>query len=118
MTTNTSRKARGMRTQKVVAEWFQSNGFPHAESTGSGRAGVDILGLIGFAVEVKARRDLALTEWLRQAAKESRVGLPVVIHRPDGFGEASVAAWPVTMTLATFTTLVREAGYGEPVVTP
>jgi len=103
-----------MRTQKVVAQWFQEHGFPHAESTGSGRAGVDILGMIGFAVEVKARRDLALTEWLRQAAKESRVGLPVVIHRPDGFGEASVESWPVTMTLADFTTLIHEAGYGTP----
>jgi hypothetical protein len=106
-----------MRTQKVVAEWFQSHGFPNAESTGSGRAGVDILGLIGFAVEVKARRDLNLTAWLRQAAKDARVGLPVVIHRPDGFGEASVSSWPVTLTLSDFTTLIHEAGYGTPTTT-
>jgi len=118
MTANAARKARGMRTQKVVATWFQEHGFPNAESTGSGRSGVDILGLIGFAVEVKARRDLALTAWLRQAAKESRAGLPVVIHRPDGFGEVSIAAWPVTMTLADFTTLIHEAGYGTPEVAP
>lgn len=111
---NASRKSRGYRTQLVVAQWFQQRGFPHAESAGAGRTGIDVLGMPGLAIEVKARRDLALTAWLRQAAKEGRHGTPVVIHRPDGFGEVSIAAWPVTMTLADFTTLIHEAGYGTP----
>ena len=38
MTVN-SRKARGMRTQLVIARWFAARGWPFAESTGSARQG-------------------------------------------------------------------------------
>ena len=43
-----SRKHRGYRSQRVVAERFAANGFPHAEPVGAGRAGTDIVGLIGI----------------------------------------------------------------------
>ena len=104
-----SRKARGMRTQLVVAQYFQAHGWPHAESAGSGRPGRDVLGVAGLSVEVKARRDLRIPQWLRQAAGYE--GLPVLIHRPDGMGEASVDDWPFTVRFADGIKLLLEAGY-------
>lgn len=112
MTLTASRKRRGSQTQTTVAQWFATNGWPFAESTGAGRTGSDVTGIPGLACEVKARRDLNLTAWLRQAA--SGRGLPFVVHRPDGFGPATVASWPVTMRLEDFTRLLHAAGYGDP----
>lgn len=109
-----SRKARGAKTQSLVAEWLTSRGFPFATDAGAGRNGRDVLGVVGLAIEVKARRDLSLPAWLRQAGKDAGGDLPVVVHRPDGFGEMSMPDWPVTMRLADWTTLVRAAGYGDP----
>jgi hypothetical protein len=108
---NSARRRRGAQTQAAVAAWFAGNGWPYAESTGSSRMGVDVTGLPGIAVEVKARRDLNLTAWLRQAA--GRPGVACVVHRPDGMGVARVAEWPVTLTLAEFTKLLQDAGYGD-----
>lgn len=114
-----SRKRRGQRTQNVVADWFRDRGWPHAESAGAGRAGVDVLGLPGLAAEVKARRELALKKWLEQAAAHQDMGghgpLPFVVHRPDGLGEVNMHHWPVTMRLEDFTRLLHEAGYGDEV---
>jgi len=77
----------------------------------------------GLLVEVKARRDLNLPAWLKQHDKEYlqdlKTGLPgtwlphvLLVHRPDGYGPARVAEWPVTMRLDDFTSLLHEAGYG------
>jgi len=82
---------------------------------GAGRGGTDVTGMPGLLVEVKARRDLNLPEWLRQHTNSSVAGamrLPLVVHRPDGYGPARVAEWPVTMRLDDFTALLHEAGYG------
>lgn len=115
MATNASRKARGLRTQFVVAEWFKWHGFPYAESTGSGRGGVDVTGTPGLAIEVKARRDFSPGAWVRQAVASAKPGdVPFVVHRPDGMGEATLADWPVTLRLEDFTRLLRAAGYGDP----
>lgn len=105
----TTRKSRGAETQRLVAAFFRANGWPHAADAGAGRAGRDILNVEGVAVEVKARRDLSLTAWLRQCVGTCDGDLPVVIHRPDGFGPASVADWPVTMRFADFVALIGGA---------
>jgi hypothetical protein len=107
-----SRKRRGSETQTAVAQWFAGHGWPYAESTGAGRQGSDITGIPGLACEVKARRDLNLLAWLRQAATGK--GLPFVVHRPDGMGPAAIGNWPVTMRLEDFTGLLHAAGYGTP----
>lgn len=106
-----SRKARGMRSQLVVARWFQRNGFPWAESTGAGRSGSDITGMPGLAPEVKARSDLQPLAWLKQA--EMNAGLPFVVFRPNGLGEERVGQWGVMARLEVFTQLLRDAGYGD-----
>lgn len=105
------RKRRGAETQRTVASYLVDNGFPHATDAGAGRNGSDILGTAGLAIEVKARRDYSPMAWLRQAA--GAVGLPLVVHRPDGMGPASVADWPVTFRLEDAVKLLRAAGYGE-----
>ncbi len=142
MTVSRYRQHRGSETQTAVARWFAGHGWPFAAPVGAGRGGTDVTGMPGLLVEVKARRDLNLTEWLRQHAKPTpqsslRGGVSgpcetgvhagcyapaacecachiraFVVHRPDGYGPARVAEWPVTMRLDDFTSLLHEAGYG------
>jgi hypothetical protein len=110
-----ARKHRGYRSQRVVAKRFADNGFPHAEPVGAGRAGSDIVGLVGIDVEVKARRDLNLVGLMKQLdarAKDGVLGIGVV--RPDGMGETSVGMWPAVMCLDDLIALLRAAGYGTP----
>jgi len=110
-----ARKHRGYRSQRVVAERFADNGFPHAEPVGAGRAGSDIVGLVGIDVEVKARRDLNLVGLMKQLdarVKDGVLGIGVV--RPDGMGETSVGMWPAVMCLDDLIALLRAAGYGTP----
>jgi len=114
-----TRKQRGSETQSAVALWFKAHGWPYAESTGAGRNGTDVTGMLGLLVEVKARRDLNLTTWLKQHALNGIPNgtrpprIPFVCHRPDGYGPARIAEWPVTMRLDDFTALLHEAGYGD-----
>lgn len=112
MATNAFRKARGYRSQRVVAEFFQRHGWPFAESTGAGRSGSDVTGMPGLACEVKARSDLQPLAWLKQA--EMNAGLPFVVFRPNGMGEESVGRWGVLLRLEVLTELLRGAGYGDP----
>lgn len=108
------RKHRGLRTQKVVAEWFKARGWPFAESAGAGRSGADITGMLDCAVEVKARRDFNPLAWIRQARSGAAGRLPFVVMRANGQGETSVGEWPVLIRLDDFTRLLHEAGYGDP----
>jgi hypothetical protein len=110
-----ARKHRGYRSQRVVAERFADNGFPHAEPVGAGRAGSDIVGLVGIDVEVKARRGLninALMDQLDERAQDGVLGIGII--RPDGMGEKSVGKWPVVICLDDAIALLRAAGYGTP----
>lgn len=110
--TSQSRKARGMRSQRVVAQWFAERGWPFAESTGAGRSGVDVTGIPGLACEVKARTELQPKAWLRQADREA--GLPFVVFRMNGVGEERVGEWGVMLRLDRFTELLHAAGFGSP----
>ena len=109
------RKHRGYRSQRVVAERFAANGFPHAEPVGAGRAGTDIVGLVGIDVEVKARRGLNIAGLMKQLNERAADGvLGIGVIRPDGMGEASIGMWPVVMCLDDAIALLRAAGYGRP----
>lgn len=105
------RVSRGRETERIVAEYYQAHGWPFAERTGAGRPGVDITGMPGISVEVKARRGLDATGWLRQA--NSRDGVAYVVFRPDGYGPARIEEWGVLMSLSGHTELLRAAGYGS-----
>lgn len=110
----TTRKGRGARTQDLVALWFREHGWPEARDVAAAVGGADILGVLGWAPEVKARRGFEPLKWIRQAVKNALPGqYPAVIFRCDGQGEAAVGDWPVLLRLADFTALLHEANYGE-----
>lgn len=113
MVSSQSRKNRGMRSQLVVSRWFAEHGWPFAETTGAGRPGMDVLGVPGLAIEVKARRAFSPLAWLRQAHDSKRFGVPFVVFRCDGQGEANVGEWGCLLRLDTLTELLHEAGYGD-----
>lgn len=116
MSPSQSRKHRGLRTQKVVADYLSVNGFPFAESAGAGRSGSDITGTVGISIEIKARAGFEPMAWLRQAGTNQ--GLPMVCFRPNGIGETKVAEWPCILRLADLVQLLRDAGYGSPPAAP
>jgi len=106
------RKHRGMRTQKLVAEWFASRGWPFADTAGAGRSGSDITGTPDIAVEVKARADFNPLAWIRQSEDAASGRLPFVIFRCNGQGE-NVADYPALIRTSDLTRLLRDAGYGS-----
>lgn len=106
--TSQSRKHRGYRTQKVVAEYLKANGFPYAESTGAGRSGTDVTGIVGVDIEVKARTGLDLPALMRQLKeRKDAFDLGVGVLRLNGQGE-NAADYVVVMRLEDFVPLLRE----------
>ena len=109
-----SRVHRGMRSQKVIALYLADNGFPFAESTGSGRSGTDVTGVVGVDIEVKARAGFEPLAALRQLKERSKVGLlGLFIMRLNGQGEENVKDWLVGMRLEDAVNLLRGSGYGD-----
>lgn len=107
------RKHRGYKTQDIVAQYLQANGFPFALSAGAGRAGSDVTGTPGIDWEIKARRGFPVTEALKQATERASEGvMPVAVLRPDGWGPANVHQWPAVLPLAVLVQLLNAAGYG------
>jgi hypothetical protein len=109
-----SRKHRGYKSQKIVANYLVANGWPYAESTGAGRSGTDVTGTIGIDWEVKARKDFNPSAAIKQL-KERHNGkdLPVAVLRLNGQGEATIGEWPVMLRLEDFVNLLKEAGYAD-----
>jgi hypothetical protein len=113
---------RARETEDAVTGFLAENGWPQAARVGPFQPGADVTGTPGLRFEVKARRDLRLTEWLEQAGprqpQDARLGsvmpaeLPIVVHRPDGWGPAKVGLWPATTRLEDLVALLRNAGYG------
>jgi len=80
------RKARGYRTQKVIADYLKQ-WFPYADTAGAGRQGEDILNVPTISIEVKARSDFQPLAWIKQAESNAIGKLPMVIMRCNGQGE-------------------------------
>jgi hypothetical protein len=109
-----SRKHRGYRSQKVLANYLVDNGFPFAESAGAGRSGTDVTGTVGIDWEVKARTGFnpaAAIAQLKDRANEKDLG--VVVLRLNGQGEKSVGDWVMLVRLEDGVKLLRDAGYGD-----
>lgn len=102
-TRSNSRKARGMKTQALIAErWKEAELFPWATDAGAGRPGRDILNTPGIAPEIKARDSVSLLAALKQAQTNADNDIPVVIWRHNGQGEQRIGEWTVTMFLEDF----------------
>lgn len=109
------RKHRGYATQRLVAEYLAANGWPYAESTGAGRTGTDVTGTPGLDWEVKARRNLNLVALIDQMRERGKPGVPAIaVVRPDGRGPATIDDWPAIVPLSDLVTILRAAGYGDP----
>ena len=108
-----SRKHRGYRSQKVLADYLANNGFPFAESTGAGRSGSDITGCVGIDFEVKARAGFSPAAAIKQLKDRKKKALGVVVLRLNGQGEKSVDDWVCLLRLEDAVKLLRDAGYGD-----
>lgn len=106
------RKARGMRTQLLVAEHLRTHGWPHAQSAGAGRSGVDVLETPDIAVEVKARTDLSPLAWVKQAEKSADGRLPFAVFRCNGQGE-DATQYLAMLRFGDLVDLLQAAGYGD-----
>lgn len=111
-----TRIARGRRSQVALAALMNRVGWPFAEAIFGAAPGRDLIGTPGLAVEVKATSDNPLPEALRQAVKHVGTSgdLPVVVWRPNGYGEDKIACWVMALTVADGLRLLAEAGYGTP----
>jgi len=105
-----SRKARGSRTQDLVAGWYQQL-WPFATPQGSGRPGRDVLN-VPLSIEVKARAGFNPTAWIREARKRARPEEdelpPHAVLRPNEIGEMSVGDWIVLRRLEDDTAILAE----------
>lgn len=103
-----SRVARGRKTQSLIADWFRAHGYPKAKAVEAFLPGADVTGVDGFSIEVKATSKGDLLAALRQAdANAIECQTPLVIWRPNGYGETRIGEWVVAMRLQDFTTLIE-----------
>lgn len=110
-----SRVQRGYQSQRIVAEYFRTHGWPYAQPAGSGRSGTDVTGVLGVDIEVKARRGIKVAEAMKQLRDRYQEGvLPVAILRLDGQGESHIADWPAIVPLHVLLDLLKAAGYDKP----
>lgn len=114
MSPSQSRKHRGYKSQRILAEYLASNGWPYALSIGAGTPGSDVTGTPGIDWEIKARRGFNVLAAMRQSAERAADGIvPAVVLRPDGMGESSIARWPFIVPLEVGVVLLRASGYGD-----
>lgn len=98
--------------EQWAAAWFREHGWPSCERRGRGFAGRELIGMPGLAAEIKSRRKLRMSEWIAQAMRNPDGGLPFVISKPDGMGQARFAHFPMIMPVWMGTGLLLESGYG------
>lgn len=104
------RKDRGLRTERVVADYLRQ--WWQGATVGRG-AGKDILN-VPFDVEIKARTAFQPLEWLRQATKRAAAHseLPFVVCRMNGQGETA-EDYLAFMRFGDLVELLIRAGYAD-----
>lgn len=101
--TSQSRKHRGYKTQRVVADYFKT-WWPFATAVGAGVQGSDILNT-PFDIEVKARTGFNPSAAIKQLKERRNGRLGLAILRLNGQGE-NPEDYVVVMRLADFMELV------------
>lgn len=95
----TARQRRGRRTNVVVADWLREHGWPDAEPTYGSEPGRDVQKIQGHSIEIKARANLDLRAWLKQADSYADGDRACVVIRLNGQGEQSVGEYLVIRRL-------------------
>ena len=105
-----SRKHRGLRTERVVAEYLSQ--WWQGATVGRGN-GKDIVN-IPMDIEVKARTAFQPLEWLRQSRKrtEKNGELNLVVCRMNGQGE-DAAEYLAFLKFSDLVELLLKAGYAD-----
>ena len=105
-----SRKYRGFRTERVVADYLQTWWGGATVGRGNGK---DIVN-IPIDIEVKARSDFNPMEWIRQGRKrtEKNHELNVVVCRMNGQGE-DAAEYLSFLKFSDLVELLIKAGYAD-----
>jgi len=106
-----SRKYRGYKTERVVAEYLTQ--WWSGATVGRGM-GKDIVN-IPVDIEVKSRSQFSPMEWLRQVKKrtEKTGELSLVCVRMNGQGESSPEDYLAFLTFGDLVQLLLQAGYGD-----
>lgn len=109
-----ARVRRGRSSQELLAEYAREHGFPNAQAVGASLPGKDILWTPELAIEMKATSQANLTGALAQAIKNAGADeLPVVVYRPNGYGEARLPGWLFVTSVHHGFQLLADAGYGD-----
>ena len=105
-----SRKYRGFRTERVVADYLQRWWGGATVGRGNGK---DIVN-IPIDIEVKARTDFNPMEWLRQGRKRTEKSgeLSLVVCRMNGQGE-DAAEYLSFLKFSDLVELLIKAGYAD-----
>jgi len=106
-----SRKYRGFKTERVIAEYLQQ--WWSGANVGRG-AGKDIVG-VPFDLEAKARSTFSPMEFLRQSRKrtEKTGELSMVVCRMNGQGESDVGGYLAFLQFSDLVQLLIKAGYAN-----
>jgi hypothetical protein len=104
------RKHRGLRTERVVAQYLSQWWKGAAVGRGNGK---DVIN-VPFDLEVKARSTFSPMEWLRQSRKrtEKNKELNLVVCRMNGQGE-DAAEYLAFLPFSDLVQLLIKAGYTD-----
>lgn len=109
-----ARVARGRKTQRLLADYSPFKAlYPRARAVEAFTPGRDILETPGLSVEVKATSTDPLLAALRQAVDAANGDLPLVVWRPNGYGEERIGEWVAALRLADAVGLLKAAGYQD-----
>jgi hypothetical protein len=106
-------KSKGTFAETTVVNYLRDNGFPYAErrTLKGARDRGDVAGCPGLCFEVKyAGVNLKISAWLGETDVESLndgADYGILVVKPLGLGERSVASWYAVMTSEYFSKLVR-----------
>lgn len=110
-------KTKGTAWESAICRYLATQGFPAVERralAGTADRG-DIAGVVGWVIEAKNCKTMALAQWLDEAAIEQAndaADFSAVWHHRRG--KAAPEDGYVTMSGAAFVRLLRVAGFGTP----
>lgn len=106
-------RAAGTRWESAIVAYLQARGWPHAERRamrGAKDRG-DVAGIVGIVIEAKAAARVELAAWLDEATTEAAHADDKGVVWTKRRGHLSPSRGYVLMDGATFTALLKEAGY-------